>query len=156
MLRRRPCFRRHHPFGVWFLSSSWRHAVANVPPLLPLAASCKPESQTSAAFCFDSCQTFKLTCSIMQVSARPLTLNLLFQFNINGSRNPMAEADALMKSCAVWFHSCSSNLYTCLLDKSVESSIQTCPIPRDLTYLARSVYLVGLCDSGKHRDSATL
>jgi hypothetical protein len=30
---------------------------------------------------------FKSTRSIMQVSARPLTLNLLSQFNTNGTRN---------------------------------------------------------------------
>lgn len=60
----------------------------------------------------------------MQVSAKPLTLNLLFQFNINASRNLMAEADHLMNKCAVWFHSLSFNLYMCLLDSSVESSIQ--------------------------------
>jgi len=75
-------------------------------------------SQRIAASPFEFCQTFNLTCSIMQVSARPLTLNLLFQFNINGSRNLMAEADALMDNRAVWFHSFSSNLYTCLLDNS--------------------------------------
>ena len=131
--------------------SSWRHAAANVPPFLPLAAPCKPQSQRIA---FDSCQSLKLTCSIMQVSARPLTLNLLFHFNINGSRMLLAEAAVLMNKCAVWFQSFSPSTYTHLLDVSVESSIQHLPNTPGPYVLSPISWVAAIQE--KHRDSTTL
>jgi hypothetical protein len=57
MLRHGPWFRGHRPSRCLFLPRSWRHGATNVPPCLPLAASCKPSSQRITELPVDSCQT---------------------------------------------------------------------------------------------------
>jgi hypothetical protein len=79
---------RHDPWALlpWpspirslFLSRLWRHDAANVPPLLPPAASCKPSGQIFTVLLLSLVRLpIRLVPSIMHVSARPLTLNLLF------------------------------------------------------------------------------
>jgi hypothetical protein len=83
----------------------------------------KPSSERLTAAPFNSCQTHNPTCSIMHVSTRPLTLNLLFQFSSNGLRN-LKRMLLTSLPCEFKITSPSSPFYISLLDVSPESSIQ--------------------------------
>ncbi|KAG9967038.1 hypothetical protein KCU61_g173, partial [Aureobasidium melanogenum] len=70
----------HRPSGVCVSvpTQVWRHSAANVPPFLPLAASCKPSAKILGARLLDSCQTvgesnrLVLSCRHVHLSPRRL------------------------------------------------------------------------------------